>query len=130
MTQRLGLAVFILYLVQVFIGTVIHKFKPKSAAIRRPLQNYFHVVLGILIIILSFVQVRSGYKVEYPQATGRLPLPKAADIVFYLWAAVSFQLALIDRYPSHDSDRAPLSFSLTARSCSIPRRPCAPSQAV
>jgi len=107
-TQRLGLAVFILYLVQVFIGTIIHKFKPKSAALRRPLQNYFHVVLGILIILLSFFQVRSGYKIEYPRATGRDPLPKAADIMFYVWAAVSFQLALIERYSSHDSDRTPL----------------------
>ena len=53
------------------------------------MQNYFHVLLGIIIIIACFYQVRTGYKVEYPLATGRQPLPKAADIVFYIWVAVS-----------------------------------------
>lgn len=88
MIQQLGLALFILYIVQILIGNVIHLYKPKSALRRRPLQNYFHVFLGILIIGLSFYQVRTGYKIEYP--SGRDPLPKAADIVFYIWCAVSF----------------------------------------
>jgi len=52
------------------------------------MQNYFHVFLGIVIVILSFCQVRSGYRTEYPMATGRDPLPRAADIVFYIWAAL------------------------------------------
>jgi len=85
---RLGLAIFVLYVVQILIGTIIHKWKPKSAAGRRPLQNYFHVFLGIVIIIVSFYQVRTGYVVEYPRATGRDPLPKAADIIFYIWTAL------------------------------------------
>lgn len=89
MFQQLGLALFILYVVQVIIGNVIHRYKPKSAARRRPAQNYFHVFFGILIIGLSFYQVRSGYKDEWPNSTGQDPLPRAADIVFYVWVSVS-----------------------------------------
>jgi hypothetical protein len=92
LTQRAGLALFVLYVVQVLIGNIIHKYKPKSAARRRPMQNYFHVFLGIVIIALSFFQVRTGYNVEYPIATGRDPLPKATDIVFYIWVVVSFSV--------------------------------------
>lgn len=88
-TQRVGLVLFILYLVQVIIGNLIHVFKPKSALRRRPPQNYFHAVLGLIIISTAFYQVRTGYKEEYPEITGREPLPKAADIVFYIWVTVS-----------------------------------------
>jgi len=84
---RLGLVLFILYTVQVLLGNIIHRFKPKSAALRRPVQNYIHVLLGIIIIIASFYQVHTGYKEEFPELTGR-DLPKAADIVFYVWIAV------------------------------------------
>ena len=80
---------FILYIIQVIIGNLIHIFKPKSALRRRPPQNYFHAVLGLVIISTAFYQVRTGYKEEYPEITGREGLPKAADIVFYIWAAVS-----------------------------------------
>ena len=87
--QRTGLALFILYVVQVIIGNVIHSFKPRSALRRRPPQNYFHAVLGIAIIATAFYQVRTGYKEEWPEFTGRDPLPKAADIVYYIWVVVS-----------------------------------------
>lgn len=82
---RLGLALFVLYLIQVLLGNIIHRFKSKSALRRRPVQNYIHVVLGIFIIGLSFYQVHTGYEDEYPDATGQEPLPKAADIIFYVW---------------------------------------------
>ncbi|KAF9648995.1 CBD9-like protein [Thelephora ganbajun] len=85
---RLGLAIFILYVVQVLLGNIIHLFKPKSFLRRRPIQNYLHGFLGIVIIGISFYQVRIGYKIEYIEATGRDPLPKAVDIVYYVWVAV------------------------------------------
>lgn len=72
------------------LGNIIHRFKPKSALRRRPVQNYFHALLGIVIIGTSFFQVHSGYKDEFPEATGQEPLPKAVDIIFYVWAVVSF----------------------------------------
>jgi len=85
---RVGLALFLLYIVQVLIGNIIHVFKPKSALRRRPIQNYFHAFLGIVIVAMSFYQVHTGYKDEYPDVTGLDPLPKAADIVFYVWAVL------------------------------------------
>lgn len=80
-----GLALFLLYVLQVILGNVIHLWKPKSAARRRPFQNYFHVFLGMLIIGLAFYQVRTGYSDVWMYATGRDPLPRAADIVWYVW---------------------------------------------
>lgn len=82
---RLGLVLLILYVVQANIGNIIHRFKPKSALRRRPAQNYFHVFLGIIIIGASFYQVHTGYKDEFPEATGQDPLPKSVDIIFYVW---------------------------------------------
>jgi hypothetical protein len=95
--QRVGLALFILYLIQVLLGTIIHRFKPRSAVRRRPVQNYFHVFLGIVIIGTAFFQVRTGYKDEFPEFTGQGPLPKAVDIIFYVWVVVSFDFLATKR---------------------------------
>lgn len=94
MIQQLGLALFILYILQVILGNVIHSFKPKSALLRRPVQNYFHGFLGITIIGIAFYQVRDGYKEEWPEVSGRAPLPKAADIVYYIWVVVSYEFLI------------------------------------
>jgi hypothetical protein len=95
-TKRLGLILFILYIIQVIIGNLIHRFKPRSSLRRRPAQNYFHAFLGIVIIGTSFYQVHTGYKDEYPVATGQDPLPKTADIIFYVWLAVSHPPGICD----------------------------------
>lgn len=39
----------------------------------------------MLIIGLAFYQVRTGYSDVWMYATGRDPLPRAADIVWYVW---------------------------------------------
>ncbi|KAF9789870.1 CBD9-like protein [Thelephora terrestris] len=85
---RLGLALFVLYVIQVLLGNIIHRFKPKSSLRRRPAQNYFHVFLGIVIISASFFQVHTGYKDEFPLYTDQGPLPHAADIIFYVWVVL------------------------------------------
>ncbi len=82
-----------LYFVQCGLGAVIHWFKPKGGAGRRPPQNYLHAVLGLLIIGLGFYQVRTGYHVEWPETTGRDPLPNGVNIVFWIWVAVSYFLS-------------------------------------
>lgn len=58
--KKWGIAIFVLYVFQLVIGEVIHLVKPKSWTVgkRRPAQNYFHAVLGVLIIALAFYQVR------------------------------------------------------------------------
>ena len=88
MGQKCGLALFVLYLVQISLGTIIHFFKPKGAR-HRPLQNYAHAVIGLLLVALALYQARVGYKHEWPLQTGRGPLPKAADVVWYIWVVVS-----------------------------------------
>ena len=83
--KRGGIAIFALYFLQVVLGWVIHKWKPSKPG--RPPQNYFHAVLGLVIIGFSFYQVRNGFKEEWPRVTSREE-PKGAQIVLYVWLAV------------------------------------------
>jgi len=85
--KKCGVAIFILYFVQLTLGSIIHWLKPKGAR-RRPIQNYFHAVLGLLLVALALYQVRTGYKDEWPNQTGRGPLPNAANIVWYIWVVL------------------------------------------
>ena len=57
--KKWGVAIFALYFVQCSLGAVIHWVKPSSWTVKkkRPVQNYFHAVLGILVIALAFYQV-------------------------------------------------------------------------
>jgi len=86
--KKWGIVLLVLYFVQCSLGYIIHKFKPKSAATSRPIQNYGHAILGIVTIGVALYQVRTGYKVEWPQDTGRSALPKAADIVWIVWVVL------------------------------------------
>ncbi|KAK7677533.1 hypothetical protein QCA50_019539 [Cerrena zonata] len=67
-----------------------HFVKPRSFTVerKRPLQNYFHAVLGLIIIALAFYQVRTGFKTEWSLTTGRAPVPNAANIVWYIWVVL------------------------------------------
>ncbi|TDL21688.1 CBD9-like protein [Rickenella mellea] len=88
--KKWGIGLLILYLVQCSLGGVIHFFKPSPSSRfsgRRPPQNYTHAVLGLAIIVLGFVQVRSGYHTEWPKMTGR-SVPNAVGIVWYIWLVV------------------------------------------
>ncbi|KAH8828486.1 hypothetical protein DL96DRAFT_1799194 [Flagelloscypha sp. PMI_526] len=84
--MKWGIVIFVLYLLQLGVGAFIHWVKP-SAPRRRPPQNYFHAILGLLIIALAYYQVRDGFKEEYPKATGR-DEPKGAQIVWYVWVVL------------------------------------------
>ncbi|TCD70063.1 hypothetical protein EIP91_005044 [Steccherinum ochraceum] len=85
--MKWGIAIFVLYFVQLVLGEFIHLVKPRSWTVdkRRPPQNYFHAVLGLLIIALSFYQVRTGFRTEWPQQTGRGSVGNGANIVWYIW---------------------------------------------
>lgn len=82
--KRWGIGIFVLYIVQCLLGAFIHYVKKKDR-IRRPPQNYFHAIFGILIIALALYQVRSGYNSEWPMTTGRGSLPPGVDVVFWVW---------------------------------------------
>ncbi|KAH8100530.1 hypothetical protein BXZ70DRAFT_156760 [Cristinia sonorae] len=88
--MKWGLGIFVLYIIQLMVGEFIHTIKPKSWSVdkRRPPQNYFHAILGLLIIALAFYQVRTGYKTEWPKQTGRGEISNAANIVWYVWVVL------------------------------------------
>ncbi|EMD30723.1 hypothetical protein CERSUDRAFT_120335 [Gelatoporia subvermispora B] len=59
--KRIGLALLILYLVQLIVGLTIHYFKtPSLFGGQRPPQNYFHAIFGLVIIALASYQVHLG----------------------------------------------------------------------
>ncbi|KAH9859060.1 hypothetical protein C2E23DRAFT_880437 [Lenzites betulinus] len=88
--KKWGVAIFALYFVQITLGAVIHYVKPTSFTVgkRRPMQNYFHAVLGLIIIALAFYQVRTGFRTEWVAATGRNPISNSANIVWYVWVVL------------------------------------------
>ena len=57
--QKIGITLLILYCIQLLLGAVIHflKMPPSILGGHRPPQNYFHAVLGLVIIALAFYQV-------------------------------------------------------------------------
>lgn len=84
--QRLGLALFIMYLFQVTLGAVIHFVKPANRT-SRPLQNYAHAIIGLLIIALAMYQVYLGFHREWPR-TGLQPFPKGVKIFYIIWVVL------------------------------------------
>lgn len=85
--QKWGIALLVLYLLQCGSGAFIHWVKPKVSR-GRPAQNYFHAVIGLLIIGLAFYQVRTGFRNEWPSTTGRGALPNGVNIIWYVWVVV------------------------------------------
>jgi hypothetical protein len=95
--KRWGVIVFALYLLQCGLGAFIHYVKKKDR-VRRPPQNYFHAVAGLLTIALALYQVRTGYNTEWPMTTGRDPLPPAVDVLYWVWVIllpVSYAVGLV-----------------------------------
>lgn len=85
--KKFGLVIFILYLVQLALGAIIH-FVKSATRTRRPPQNYVHAVLGLLIIALSMIQIHDGYSEEWGKTTGRDAFPNYVGILFYVWIAL------------------------------------------
>jgi len=85
--KRWGIVIFVLYVLQCLLGAFIHYVKKKDR-LRRPPQNYLHVVFGLVIISLAFYQVHTGFDFEWPTTTGRDPLPAGVNVFFFIWLAV------------------------------------------
>ncbi|EUC66512.1 nucleoside diphosphate kinase [Rhizoctonia solani AG-3 Rhs1AP] len=66
----IGLVLFLLYVCQCLYGLIIHLVKNPYRR-RRPVQNYGHAILGLIVIALSLYQVWIGFNYEWPSATGR-----------------------------------------------------------
>jgi len=115
--KKVGLAIFILYILQASLGTIIHFFKPTPSkashpARRRPPQNYLHAILGITILALSFWQIRTGFDVEWSTTQD---MDKFGPAVYKFWTAwvvilcVAYVggLALLPRQFSQEQPRPP-----------------------
>ena len=62
---KIGLALLILYTVQLVWGLVIHFFKTTSLFKgHRPPQNHFHIILGIIVLCLAHFQVGAHVSLE------------------------------------------------------------------
>ncbi|KAI0771783.1 hypothetical protein BC629DRAFT_755484 [Irpex lacteus] len=89
--MKWGVALFVLYWVQVFLGAIIHFFKPAGGWVRvkgRTFQNYFHAILGLFIIGVAFYQVRTGFRTEWPLYTGRGKVRNGANIAWIVWLLI------------------------------------------
>ena len=57
--QRVGYAILGLYIAQIVIGMFIHVVRvPFLFIFHRPPQNYFHAILGLVILAMAGYQVR------------------------------------------------------------------------
>ncbi|KAJ7115063.1 hypothetical protein C8R43DRAFT_902864 [Mycena crocata] len=69
--QQVGLALLVMYLIQVFLGAFIHWIKlPFRFPGGRPPQNYLHAILGLSIVALASWQTHYGLWYEWMWATG------------------------------------------------------------
>ena len=90
-----------LYIVQCLLGAFIHYVKKKDR-VRRPPQNYFHAIFGLLIIALALFQVHSGYDDEWPSTTGRDQLSPGVNVFFWVWAVVRHSLSSVMSFSTAD----------------------------
>ncbi|KAJ3554146.1 hypothetical protein NM688_g3256 [Phlebia brevispora] len=88
--MKWGVAIFVLYFAQLLLGALVHWVKPKVAkpGFRRPIHNYLHAIFGLFIIAVSFYQVRTGFREEWPESTGRGDVSNAANIIWYIWVVL------------------------------------------
>ncbi|KIK63346.1 hypothetical protein GYMLUDRAFT_41071 [Collybiopsis luxurians FD-317 M1] len=103
--QKMGLVLLILYVFQLLLGLFTHFIKLRSpfGPGTRPPQNYFHVFLGLVILVLAAEQVHYGLYIEWAFATGGLHVvPMSAKrawiaLIVIFWALYLAGLSLVPR---------------------------------
>jgi len=102
--KKIGIALLILYVVQLVMGMVIHFVKtPSLFNGHRPPQNYFHSILGLTILALAGYQVHYGFHTEWPNITGNVhPVPQSAvngwiALLVIFWVLYAAGLAFLPR---------------------------------
>ncbi|KAJ7135593.1 hypothetical protein C8R44DRAFT_976484 [Mycena epipterygia] len=102
--QKAGLALLIMYLLQVFLGGFIHWVKlPFRFPDGRHPQNYLHVILGLSIVALASWQTHYGLWIEWGFATDNLhPVNWRCKhfwlaIVVVMWGLYAIGLVLLPR---------------------------------
>ncbi|EIM88680.1 uncharacterized protein STEHIDRAFT_52825 [Stereum hirsutum FP-91666 SS1] len=91
--KKIGLTLLILYLIQVVLGLFIHFVRmPRLFIAHRPPQNYFHAILGLLIMALAAYQVNYGLTIEWAFVTGNVhPVPNKAKDAWLALIIVRFR---------------------------------------
>ncbi|KAI0319854.1 hypothetical protein OF83DRAFT_720091 [Amylostereum chailletii] len=109
--KRMGLAIMILYLVQFTLGGFIHFVRmPGMFVGHRPPQNYFHAVLGLVILVLAAVQIHYGMYTEWSQATrNQHPVPSSAKhawlaLIVIFWVLYGLGLGFLLRQYRQEKD--------------------------
>ncbi|CAK5272473.1 unnamed protein product [Mycena citricolor] len=104
--KKSGLALLILYLLQVLLGAFIHYVKPNATRNTpggRTPQNYLHAILGLSIVALASWQTHYGLWTEWALATGNAnPVNWKCKhfwlgIVVGIWALYAVGLGLLPR---------------------------------
>ncbi|KAF8903895.1 hypothetical protein CPB84DRAFT_710263 [Gymnopilus junonius] len=108
--EKVGLALLVLYCIQVFGGAIAHFFKlPTLFRGHRPPHSYFHAILGLAIFALAQWQVHYGLFTEWTFATGGLhKVPESAKnawlaLVIVFWVLYALGLALLPRQYKQES---------------------------
>ncbi|KAF5371443.1 hypothetical protein D9757_009989 [Collybiopsis confluens] len=103
--QKMGLTLLILYCVQLALGLFTHFIKlrsPFGPGTRAP-QNYFHVFLGLVILVLAAEQVHYGLYIEWEtNLAGLHNIPMSAKhawiaLIVIFWVLYLVGLALVPR---------------------------------
>ncbi|KLO13720.1 hypothetical protein SCHPADRAFT_903922 [Schizopora paradoxa] len=106
--KKIGLALLILYLMQLMLGLFIHFVKLPFMGGHRPPQNYFHAILGLAIIALAFYQVHYGINTEWIFYTGIIIDPRAMHawtaLIVVFWVLYALGLALLPRQYKQESE--------------------------
>lgn len=107
--QRLGLVLFLLVLLQVLLGYLAHLTLPSAltssapSVSSRPRPSFaraIHILLGLTILALGWVQIHTGIKErgEWNRATlGREEVPRAVRGIFWTLVAL-FVLAYLGEW--------------------------------
>jgi len=85
--QICGVLLFALYLVQLFLGRYIHSRRAVEGRPLHPPSNILHAVLGISIVALAFLQVRSGFG-EWSKQTGQRNVSHWCHIALSAWSLI------------------------------------------
>ncbi|KLO18557.1 hypothetical protein SCHPADRAFT_113148 [Schizopora paradoxa] len=109
--KAIGILLFPLYIIQLCLGTFIHFFK-KPYPQRHPPQNFVHGGLGIIIVVLAFVQTRTGLTKEWTKATSRGIALNIFSNLWIAWAvfvpvAYFAGFALLSRQLAHERSLPP-----------------------
>jgi len=109
--QKMGLALIILYVLQLAIGVLVHFFKfPKLLRGHRAPHNYLHVIFGLAIFILAQYDVHYGLYIEWDNQTGGLhQVPNSAKkawlaLVVLFWVLYGLGMAFIPRQFKQESE--------------------------